>query len=212
MKESFVKNILILFYGVGILGFFIPLTAPYFKALTPFILLMNLIVVLLYQRNWSLEIVLAMSFIVLAGFGVEWMGIQTGIIFGEYAYGSVLGPKIGNTALIIGVNWLLLVLGSYYLSASFQLSYWGRIVTGAVLMLMYDWVLEPVAIHLGMWNWKAGTIPVQNYIAWFLLSLCFHYVYGRYAKRSKNKIAGFIFIIQLLFFIVLRFAIELHLM
>lgn len=212
MKESTVKNIFILFYCVGLLGFLIPQTASYFKALTPFTLLMNLVVVLLYQRNWTLEILLAMSFIVFAGFGIEWLGIQTGYIFGEYSYGSVLGPKIGDTALIIGVNWLLLVLGSYYLSALFKLSYWGRIISGAVLMLIYDWVLEPVAIHLGMWNWQAGEIPLKNYLAWLLISIFFHFVYGRFAKRSKNKIAGFIFIVQLLFFIALRLVIELRIM
>jgi uncharacterized membrane protein len=31
------------------------------------------------------------------GFGIEWMGVNTGFPFGNYEYGSVLGPKIGNT-------------------------------------------------------------------------------------------------------------------
>lgn len=211
MKEITVKKILILFYTVGIIGFLIPITEPYFKALTPITLLLNLVLILLYQRNWNLEMVLAMFFVIFAGFGIEWLGIQTGLVFGNYSYGAVLGPKIADTALIIGVNWLLLVLGSYYLLSSFNLSYWGQALMGGILMVAYDWVLEPVAVHLGMWHWEAGKIPLQNYAAWLFFALIFHLIYGRYAKRSGNSMARFVFIIQLFFFIILRLAIELRL-
>ncbi len=212
MKESTLKPLLIVFYCVGLIGFLLPVSSAYFKQLTPFTLLMNAGLVLAYQRHWNVNTVLAMSFVTLAGFGVEWLGIQTGLIFGQYTYGTVLGPKIGGTALIIGVNWLLLVMGSFYLLAPLRMNLWIKNLLGALLMLGYDWVLEPVAMRLGMWHWETGRIPVQNYLAWFALGLLFQYIFSRYAKRGRNTLAGYIFLVQLVFFLLLRTAIELGLL
>ena len=42
------------------------------------------------------------------GFLVEVIGVNYGIIFGNYAYGKVLGFKVLNVPLMIGVNWFFL--------------------------------------------------------------------------------------------------------
>ena len=42
------------------------------------------------------------------GFLVEVIGVNYGIIFGNYTYGSVLGFKVLNVPLMIGVNWFFL--------------------------------------------------------------------------------------------------------
>lgn len=211
MKESTLKNLLIFFYSIGLLGLIFPLTAPYFKILIPFTLLLNLVLDLIFQKKWNLEIFLAMFFILIAGFGIEWLGVKTKAIFGAYSYGTILGPKLGNTPLIIGINWLLLVFGSFYITASLNIPYVMRAFSGAALMVGYDWVLEPVAVKLGMWYWHAGHIPLQNYIAWFAIALVFHLIYGKYAKGTRNTIAGFIFIVQLLFFLILRVSMQVNL-
>ena len=42
------------------------------------------------------------------GFLVEVIGVNYGIIFGNYTYGKVLGFKVLNVPLMIGVNWFFL--------------------------------------------------------------------------------------------------------
>lgn len=212
MKASLIKKILILFYIVGLAGFMVPVTNPYFKMLVPLTLLMNAGLILIYQKGWTLSLFVSFLFILFTGFGIEWIGVQTGILFGSYTYGTILGPKLGGTSLIIGVNWLMLVLGSHFLIKPLQFPQVLQALTGALLMVGYDWVLEPVAVKLGMWSWAGGSIPIQNYIAWFVFAFLFHLVIGKFGTRSKNNIAGYVFMAQLLFFILLRIAMQLHLL
>jgi hypothetical protein len=40
-----------------------------------------------------------------------------------------------------------------------------------VICVIYDFILEPFATTVkGYWQWSEGSIPLLNYIAWFVLS------------------------------------------
>ena len=43
------------------------------------------------------------------GVSVEIMGINTGILFGDYTYGDVLGFKLRDVPVLIGVNWFIII-------------------------------------------------------------------------------------------------------
>jgi putative membrane protein len=47
---------------------------------------------------------------------LEVVGVKTGLIFGEYKYGSTLGIKLFEVPLIIGFNWVFVILGSISIS------------------------------------------------------------------------------------------------
>ena len=53
------------------------------------------------------------------GYIIEFIGVYTGFLFGEYSYGSVLGFKFFETPLIIGLNWLILILATHSFSLFF---------------------------------------------------------------------------------------------
>jgi len=40
-------------------------------------------------------------------------------------------------------------------------------------MVGMDLLIEPVAIELNFWRWTDVTVPLENYIAWFVLSTLF---------------------------------------
>ncbi len=114
--------------------------------------------------------------IILVTFWIEWIGVKTGRIFGNYYYGSTLQPVFLGVPLAIGFAWLVMLLSA---TAIFQ-----RIQTGfaiknkllqalgiAALMVIFDLVMEPAAMKLAYWNWSGNHIPLQNYLAWFLISL-----------------------------------------
>ncbi len=192
------------YYTVGIVGLSIPKTQSLFQALVPFTLLCSLYFLWLFQENLSMKVYLTGLAIFILGFLVEVAGVNTGVIFGEYEYGRTLGIKLWNTPLMIGVNWLLLIFSCRALTELFIRNRWLRIVAASLLMVIYDIVLEPVAIRLDMWNWFGERVPLQNYLAWFIVSVILFLILELFVKQVRNKIAPALFIIQIAFFLVLN--------
>lgn len=68
-------------------------------------------------------------------------------------------------------------------------------------MVLIDIFIEPVAIELGFWAWEQNQIPIQNYIAWFLISFVLLIFFYRLPFDKKNPISSTVFYAQLMFFI-----------
>lgn len=195
---------LILFYTVGIVGFIIPQTHSFFKILTPFALLMSAGFLAWFHRpGYTSKTVLVFAAIFLFSFLAEMVGVQTGSIFGHYIYGDALGLKVLDTPLIIGLNWLMLVYCTKIIADNITTKDKLRPFLGALLMVGYDLVLEQVAPLLGMWSWEGGTVPLQNYVAWFLFAFFFHLMIRKSGIAMKNPLALPVFVIQFLFFAIL---------
>jgi putative membrane protein len=55
-----------------------------------------------------------------------------------------------------------------------------------------------------MWSWSGGAVPLQNYLAWFIIAFILNYVAGRTGTFDReNKLALPLFFIQMGFFIAL---------
>lgn len=137
------------------------------------------------------------------GFLMEVIGTSTGLIFGDYSYGNTLGIKLFQVPLMIGVNWSFLVFSTAALVHQWMIPKWLKAMIAASAMLVYDFLLEPIAVRFDFWNWGGGIIPLQNYLAWWLIAFgllvgCFYLV-----KPLKNRLAPWAIGVQLLFFIVL---------
>lgn len=193
-----------IFYLVGVIGLSWEKSRSLFEALVPFTLLFSLYFLWLFHENPSPRFYLASLVIFLAGFLLEVAGVNTGLIFGEYAYGKTLGVKLWNTPLMIGVNWLLLIYSAWVLTGFITSSRWLRYILGGLAMVAYDIVLEPAAIRLDMWTWAGVAVPIQNYVSWFVFSVILLFVFDRMMKEVKNKIAPALFIIQFVFFLLLN--------
>ena len=194
---------LVIFYSVGVAGMIIPQTRELFKALVPLNLLLNVMLLLIYHGRLDVRFAWKALVIYSAGFIVEIAGVNTGLIFGSYEYGPTLGPQLFHTPLIIGVNWLMLVYASLVITSRFFEQRYFRVLVAAVLMVVYDFALEPAAIDLNMWDW-GGPVPMQNYIAWLVISLVLTWFADRTGfVNRENKIAAPLFFVQLGFFILL---------
>ncbi len=136
-------------------------------------------------------------------FLVEAIGVKTGLIFGEYIYGNGLGLKLFETPLMIGLNWLMLIYCTQIIAERISEDQTIRLFFAPFLMVIYDLVLEQAAPLLGMWSWAGGKIPVQNYVAWYLLAFLFHLLLQKTKTEFSNKLAIPVFVIQFLFFVVL---------
>ncbi len=180
---------------------------PDFILFTPFTLLFSLSIVLYCHSDWNIKSIGFLALIFSAGLGVEILGVQSGLIFGEYNYGEVLGPKIHGTPWMIGINWVMLIyccgctMEKYFASSSL----WKKVLLGALLMVSLDILIEPVAVHYGFWYWPDGYIPMQNYLAWFILSCLFLSIFHLIFKNLRNNTAVALFFLQFLFFFFLGF-------
>ena len=201
------RIIIILWYLVGIAGFSIQALRPLFQLLTPFGMVVSAILLLYFQEPKNTKSWIVFSGIVLTGFLVELIGVNTQLLFGNYTYGTALGFKIWNTPPIIGVNWLVLIYCITALSKNIR-DTWLFPVLGAAAMVVFDWIMEPVAMATGMWNWADGIIPAKNYTDWFLIS-GFLFLMIRILKLEiNNRIAGILLGMQVVFFLALNLLIH----
>lgn len=202
-----VKIIVVLWYLVGIAGFVISPLRPIFQMLTPWGILVAAILLMYFheprnQKNW-----LTFAGIALVGFFTELIGVNTQLLFGNYIYGEVLGFKLWSTPLTIGLNWLVLVYCISSLTKPIR-NRWYFPLVGAAAMVAFDWIMEPVAIATGMWSWVGGSIPLKNYMDWFLIS-GFIFLMVRILKiEINNRIASILFFMQVIFFLALNILIR----
>ena len=220
-KQQIATFLAILFHVSGVIGILFSPYRHWFIQNTPFNLCLMGILLLWTQSKNNSSFYLFCAIAYLTGMGVEMIGVNTGRLFGHYQYGTVLGARINGVPWIIGLNWLMVVYGSG--SFMIQLQQWfqhklmktgnpiparitavSMIIDGALIAMFFDWVMEPVAMKLGFWQWQNSEIPLYNYLCWFVISALLLMVYRWLDFERPNHFAVHLLIIQLLFFLTLR--------
>jgi bisanhydrobacterioruberin hydratase len=204
--HQYVAWFFIIFYIVGFFGLALPFSHGYFLNLFPVALLLSFAAILLFHRGlFSGRTVLVLTLIGIAGFIIEVAGVNTHLVFGNYSYGNALGFKLFNTPVLIAINWIMLSYGASSVIEKTAVPVPVKILSGSMLMLFYDIILEQIAPVLDMWYWENDIVPVQNYVAWFVISLIFQTLIRMSGIKTVNRVAWIIILIQLLFFISLIF-------
>jgi bisanhydrobacterioruberin hydratase len=202
-KYGIIAFIYIIF-GVGAAGHLIPALRPAMISMTPALLLgMGLLVLYFPMKENGKPIAYWIIGLYIVTFTLEAIGVATGIIFGAYSYGASLGFRIFDVPLIIGFNWVVVILGSLATSSLITRHPIFRIILTAVIAVVFDVVLEPVAIQLDYWQWEGDTIPFRNYAVWFVISLSAAGVFIASGLRTTDRKIIHYLIAQLSFFIVL---------
>lgn len=107
--------------------------------------------------------------------GVEWVGVRTGYPFGPYRYTDALPPTIDGIPLAIAFAWYASVvnarrLGEAVLGPGSSAGPWAVALVAGLITLGIDIVLEPMASMInGYWIWEGTSVPLQNYVSWFVL-------------------------------------------
>lgn len=112
----------------------------------------------------------------------ELLGTSTGFPFGDYTYLNGLGYKIGGLVpFTIPMSWFYLGISAYLLARGGLLQTVGSglvrhgaaIATGALLLMSWDFVLDPAMSQTAMpfWYWHTPGaffgMPYQNFAGWF---------------------------------------------
>lgn len=202
------KWVLLLLPTCYLMGFFFHLwdaTFPLMLSLTPYTILFTAMLGFLpdvVTKNTKLLFWAAGTFA--TTLLLEILGVATGAIFGSYTYGPTLGVSLLGVPLLIGINWTLIIIGTATLIERLTDNPWLVASGAAAITVVFDWIMEPVAIALDYWRWSSTTIPLQNYIAWFVIAFVFAMIFGRMKLKTSSSIPSLIVVVQALFFSLLR--------
>ena len=195
--------LLAILYAGGVVFLKWPLTHALALALTPWHLLLTTGLVLWLHPVKTAGFNAFCGVACLAGFGAEVWGVNTGQLFGQYAYGPVLGFGLWHTPLIIGVNWLLLTYLMGQAIYGLAQPAWIKAIIIGLLMTGFDALIEPVAMELGFWQWPGGVVDGQNYLGWFACATLIGYAYERLVQ-GRNPVAIWVLLMNVVFFLALR--------
>lgn len=189
-----------------------------FSGMTPYNLVLVFILLIWNQDEKDKRFLNAFLIAFYVGLLAELIGVNTHYLFGHYTYGNVLGLKFFGVPVLIGVNWFIIVFSANHLAkilldkVDFNkkllknnfLYHVSQPLLGASFALLFDWLMEPVALKLGFWFWEDNIIPLFNYGCWFIFSFLISYSFNAMKIGFTNWFAPFLFIVQSIFFIFLR--------
>lgn len=210
--------LLVLIHFSGAIGM-VYFDTDLFASMTPYNLGLMFLLLILNERVIDKYFLTAFILAFLSGLGTELVGINTGMLFGNYSYGDILGLKFYGVPILIGINWFTIVYCAYVSAGKFLgwIYFRNSIVVSsllsnhllqafftALLTTIFDWFMEPVAVRLGFWSWKGDEIPLFNYACWFSVSLLLSLGFSKLKLSTKNSFSLILLIVQSVFFIFLR--------
>ncbi|CAN5798690.1 hypothetical protein BH10BAC3_BH10BAC3_17840 [soil metagenome] len=201
-----------------------------FISLTPLNLFICAALIFWTQELISTPFLIFCFFSYAAGFIAEYIGINTGILFGDYRYGEVLGPKWKDVPWMIGLQWMVTM---YCIGISMSMlhqklsnvqqkqdlaaieqkalatrskrwTFLSTVVDGALLAVLFDYVIEPAATTLGYWHWADNDIPRGNYYSWWLVSVVILIAFYYLNFKKQNLFAVHLLLIQFMFFLLIN--------
>jgi len=214
VKGGFLKNkqaisIIIWFHLIGLIGLSVPFTRPLFVALVPYHLLLMVIVIILNNQNMGSRLLLFVFCLFILGYGAEWLGVNKHLLFGEYHYGRTLGFQLFSIPVIIGLNWFLLIYSAGVMMQHSRLkSMLLRVVFGALLLVLLDILIEPVAVRLDYWQWTNNIVPLSNYYCWFFVSAFMLLLFEQFRFKKQSSVAPVLLITEFVFFATLLLSIH----
>lgn len=220
-KLSISFMIAVLFHLCALVGILCTPYGDWFIRNTPFNLCLMAALLIWNQPAINRGFLIFFLFAFVAGMAAEITGVHTSRLFGHYRYGKVLGVQVAGVPLVIGLNWFMVISCSG--SLLMQMQQWFRkkyekagtemppklaemsiIIDGALLAVFFDWVMEPVAMKLGFWQWENNVVPFYNYFCWFTIGSLLMIAYNRLPFPRPNYFAVHLLIIQGFFFWILR--------
>lgn len=169
---------------------------------TPLLIALSIIVFfvtlrILKDQKIKLLFLFWATLVIIGSIAIEWLGVKTGKIFGHYIYGEALKPILLDVPIAIGFAWLCMLLTSTGVVQRILPKFSNyhiliQVISISLLMVLFDIVMEPAAVKLSYWTWLGGSIPVQNFIAWFVISLIFALIGVRFSL-FKEKLPAIVF-------------------
>ncbi len=126
------------------------------------------------------------------GFAVEVLGVHTGFPFGDYTYGSSLGPALFGVPVVVAFAWPMLAWPSALVARRLADTSGARVLLGAWALTGWDLFLDPQMVSAGHWHWLrvdvhlpgVANVPVSDYLGWFAVALLMSVLLQRALDRA----------------------------
>ncbi|TPV33912.1 carotenoid biosynthesis protein [Paucihalobacter ruber] len=188
-----------LFTISGIIGISSP-NAEWFLSLTPLNLLLTFTIMFVNIQEINLKVFAALSIPFFLGFVTEALGVNFGLVYGNYTYGNNLGFKVFGVPLLICINWAVLTAITADIAKQFFKNIWVSAFTGAALMTGLDVIIEVSAPRFDYWEFENGIVPLQNYLGWLGTAFLAHLAYQKFNIKTNRTLSRHIYISILVFF------------
>ncbi len=116
------------------------------------------------------------AIILFAALGILALAIETaatitGFPYGHFGYSNLLGYRLFSyVPWTVALAWTPLLLAAYVVARRTIENLPLRIVVVALILLVFDLVLDPGAVRLGFWRYAEGGVfygvPVSNFFGW----------------------------------------------
>jgi len=179
----------------------------FFLAFTPINLFISFVLLFVNQKQLESKELKSVFLIFFIGMISEILGVNYGLIFGDYVYLDNLGVKILGVPVLIGVNWIILTFITGSLSSFIFKNKYVSILIGAILMIGLDLLIEPVAPLLGFWIFDLKIVPLQNYIGWFVIGIITQALFQFKIAEKELTFSTHLLIINTIFFAFLNYQI-----
>lgn len=188
-----------LFTISGIIGISSP-NAEWFLSLTPLNLLLTFAIMFINIQEINLKVFATLSIPFFLGFVTEALGVNFGLVYGNYTYGNNLGFKVFGVPLLICINWAVLTAITADIAKQFFKNIWVSAFTGAALMTGLDVIIEVSAPRFDYWEFENGIVPLQNYLGWLGTAFLAHLAYQKFNIKTNRTLSRHIYISILVFF------------
>jgi uncharacterized membrane protein len=155
---------------------------------------------------------LSFSMTFLIAFTAEALGVNFGIIFGNYYYPDLLGPQVFGVPILVALAWETILYASFYVTdilipvRTGQAGFFQKVVVllglslvGAIATTAWDMMMDPFAVSRGWWVWRDGGpyvpyiqngVPISNFTGWlitaFLCQLVCRIIKARSPKSRRS--------------------------
>jgi putative membrane protein len=160
----------------------------------------------LFLKYQYKSVIFVIPLLLISGFALEYFGVKTSFPFGSYVYSNTLQPQILNVPVAISLSWVVVVVSSFLIVSSVKsINSFSLVVYSAILVLAFDFMLEPFASFINtFWIWGSASVPVQNYISWFVVGILFSLFLFKFLKQGSElkDEAGFISYTPLIIYLI----------
>jgi len=139
-------------------------------------------------------------------FCMEEIGVRTGLIYGAYHFGDMLGAKLGHVPIIIPLAYFMMIYPSWMVARTLLRGIKTDSIAGitalagvaALVVTAWDLVMDPGMARAGNWVWEHGGVyfgvPRRNYLGWLLTTFIVYWIAAYYwskLDRRHNATRGF---------------------
>jgi putative membrane protein len=150
-------------------------------------------------KGWKRSLgMFLLSFLV--AFTAEALGVNFGLVFGNYYYTPALGAQLFGVPFLAALAWEPIVYASFSITDILAPllvdhsdswlkrfpSYLWMAVAGALATTAWDMMIDPIAVSQGWWVWEHGGnylpylangVPIQNFLGWLGVAFVINMIY-----------------------------------